>query len=657
VLSHKASRAQKARREREREAAERDRQLKIAALKRNPEFMAVAEELGYAEDEGALALAAAWHDPIERIRVYAAARAPRAEANNKPEPVSFDALPAPKPPAIEVTPVPQRPAWETQRAPTPPSRPAWETQAPRSPTPPAPAKAPWTPDSESVPPVPVPPVPRPKIVSPVRQATGEILPPAAMGDRLTKLIDQFNTQYAVVNEAGIAVIYEPTVDPVLNRKVLARITFENFKKFYQNYKITIQTPNGPLTKTAAEWWLNHALRRQYLGGVVFDPTGAERLGCRNLWSGFSVDPAKGDWSLMLAHIERVICGGDGKHFEYLLNWIARMFQQPNRPGEVAVVLRGKKGVGKGILFTWLCRAWGQHGLHISNAKHLVGNFNAHLRDAVFLFADEAFFAADKQHESVLKALITEPTLPIEGKYQNLVQVQNMLHVGMASNDDWVVPASADERRFFVRDVADNRIGDRPYFAAIFGQMEEGGLAAMIHDMLHREISRFEVRDVPDSAALADQKQHSLDTLDRWWSDCLSRGFIYRARFGATAFAAWPEFATTELLHSSYRQWCTENRISRPQNRVQLGKRMKAMYSPARPTPMEIIGEVESLTTAPADRIGDWLNRDTVIMAENKTGYFIETLDEARAAFTDQRGVTGEWGVNDWPTGRPGAKTG
>ena len=32
------------------------------------------------------------------------------------------------------------------------------------------------------------------------------------------------------------------------------------------------------------------------------------------------------------------------------------------------------------------------------------------------------------HESVLKALVTEPTLPIEGKYQNLVGVVNMLHI-------------------------------------------------------------------------------------------------------------------------------------------------------------------------------------------------------------------------------------
>ena len=54
------------------------------------------------------------------------------------------------------------------------------------------------------------------------------------------------------------------------------------------------------------------------------------------------------------------------------------------------------------------RILGQHALHISNSKHLVGNFNAHLRDCVLLFADEAFYAGDKAHVGVLNSLITEP---------------------------------------------------------------------------------------------------------------------------------------------------------------------------------------------------------------------------------------------------------
>jgi hypothetical protein len=329
---------------------------------------------------------------------------------------------------------------------------------------------------------------------------------AQAGQRpLDDLVARFNARYAVVNEAGKAIVYEQRLDAVLDRKVLVRIEFAALRKFYMNKRLTI-TRSKPVAKSEADWWLENENRREYLDGVVFDPTNRAPATYWNLWSGFAVEPQSGDWSLMQNHILEVICGRNNEYAEYVLNWLTRMFQQPNKAGEVALVLRGPKGSGKGLLGHWIRRAWGAHGIHITNAKHLIGNFNVHLRDCVFLFADEAFFAGDKQHEGVLKGLITEPTLPIEGKYQNVVTVINMLHILMASNSDWVIPVTHDERRYAIFDVSDHRVGQiADYFAPIATQMEGGGLAAMIHDMLNRNLDHFDVRSYPRTAALATQK--------------------------------------------------------------------------------------------------------------------------------------------------------
>ena len=80
------------------------------------------------------------------------------------------------------------------------------------------------------------------------------------------------------------------------------------------------------------------------------------------------------------------------------------------------MLRGKKGAGKGTLGQILIRLFHHHALPISNPLHLTGRFNGHLVDVVFLFVDEAFWAGDKAGEGVLKALVTEPTIPIEPKF-------------------------------------------------------------------------------------------------------------------------------------------------------------------------------------------------------------------------------------------------
>ena len=104
-------------------------------------------------------------------------------------------------------------------------------------------------------------------------------------------------------------------------------------------------------------------------------------------------------------------------------------------------------------------------------------------DALFLFLDEAFWAGDKQGEGTLKALITESTLMIEPKGVDSFQMPNRLKILMASNNDWVVPASADERRYFVLDVPDTRKGDKAYFSALAAAIEGDELAALLDYLL------------------------------------------------------------------------------------------------------------------------------------------------------------------------------
>ncbi len=449
-----------------------------------------------------------------------------------------------------------------------------------------------------------------------------------------RIVADFNKTFAVVNEGGKIWVMCRRADPALARLCLERISFADFRKMFANQFAGKQK--------AADLWLSHPDRNQFLGGVTFDPTESEPEGYLNLWKGFSVIPAPGDWSLMRAHILDVVCSANKEHNNYLLNWAARTVQHPENRGETAVVLRGDEGTGKGIFGRWMASLFGQHGMQITSPVHLVGRFNSHLRDCVLLFADEAFFAGDKQHESVLKGIITEPTLVIEGKGQNAVIAPNMLHVIMASNADWVVPASLGARRYFVLDVLDTKRGDIAYFSAIERQMQNGGAAAMLHDLLNRDLSGFEVRNVPQTDALARQKALSLDSLDRWWLSVLERGFVWRSRHGVAEFNEWMEFCSTELLNRSYLQWCGDNRVQRPMTRVQLGVRMTEIYQRNRPDRQEIIGEVETATKTAGDLSSSFIAEDLIVKADRPHGYSVNALDAARTQFTAIRGIGGEW---------------
>jgi hypothetical protein len=290
-------------------------------------------------------------------------------------------------------------------------------------------------------------------------------------------------------------------------------------------------------------------------------------------------------------------------------------------------------------------AFGHHGMQIFNPAQLVGRFNEHLRDCVLLFGDEAFYAGDKQHEGVLKGLITEPFLPIEGKYQRVVTVANMLHIILASNHDWVIPASVDERRFAVFDVADNRCGDIPYFAAIERQMNDGGLAAMLHELLARDITNFEARQVPQTEALKIQKTLSLTSLERWWLAVLSRGFLWKSRHGAKYFRNWHPFYTTELLNRSYLQWCQESRPFDRKSREELGRFMTTIYSPRRPRQgSHPVYELDSID-GEVIKTGKPLDQASIVCQDRPHGYRVGELEEARVRFTEICDVLTEWGLD------------
>lgn len=312
------------------------------------------------------------------------------------------------------------------------------------------------------------------------------------------------------------------------REVPMLLDFENFRNLHCNKFVTVTSADGKTTTTPlGKWWLSHRHRQEY-SGIIFKPNCEEVIdGKKNLWRGWGVEPKAGDWSLMKEHIRVVLAANDVQANRYIIRWLAWCVQHPDRRAEVSLVFKGGKGVGKGTLGNTMCHIFGQHGVHISDAKHLVG-FNAHLRDACFLFADEAYWPGDKSAEGNLKRLITEPSLLIEGKGKDAIMVPNMLHVMMASNEDWIIPAGESERRYVIYEVDPCHIQEEVWFDAIYRQMKNGGYSAMLQDLLNYDLGDWHPRKIGDrggNGAMLDQQRRSLDPFDSWWVELLESGTL------------------------------------------------------------------------------------------------------------------------------------
>jgi len=171
----------------------------------------------------------------------------------------------------------------------------------------------------------------------------------------------------------------------------------------------------------------------------------------------------------------------------------------------------------------MLRIFGPHGLPVTQPNHLVGGFSGHLQYCCFLFLDEAFWAGDVQAEGRLKSLITEDTITIEPKYFTPFQVPNLLHIMMSSNNDWVVPAGPHARRYAVFKVSDEHMNDFDYFSALRAELDNGGVEAMLYDLLRLDLGNWHPMQIYKTAALIEQKAHSLRGLDAWIETMLQEG--------------------------------------------------------------------------------------------------------------------------------------
>jgi hypothetical protein len=299
------------------------------------------------------------------------------------------------------------------------------------------------------------------------------------------------------------------------------LRFDDFRNLYLNRRIMV----GKRSVDVGSWWLEHPQRLQF-PGIVFKPGGQHIInGKLNLWRGWGVKPRRGDWGLMREHIFEVMAARDDDVDLYTINWMAWAVQHADEQPEAALVFLGERGTGRGTLGKALCKLFGQHALHISSPVHLTGRFNAHLRQVSFLFADEAYAPGDKSAEGTLKRMITEPTLDIEPKGRDVMTEPNRLHAMFASNEDWVVPAGAYERRYVVQRVADTHRQDGKWFGPIYEQLRTGGCEAMLFDLLERDLGDWHPRQIVRTAALADQQEQSLSPFDAWWFEMLQVGVV------------------------------------------------------------------------------------------------------------------------------------
>ena len=371
------------------------------------------------------------------------------------------------------------------------------------------------------------------------------------------VIDELNKKHFVTRVGGKTIVVNEDYDPAMERQSLSYSSPTDFKNFYSNRFVPVEDGYVPLGK----FWFNNPDRRQYKGLTFMPGESSPYQGNYNLWGGFSVDPIPSNsknpdnieaFSWFYDHIHQNIANGDDFTAAYVIGWMADLVQYPRKRLGVSLVLRSDaQGTGKGLFAKIFGHLFGNHYLHITNTRHMTGHFNAHLINCVLLFADEAFWAGDKQSEGTLKTLITDEFRVIEIKGKDAFQVRNFTRLLIASNKSWVVPTELLDRRFVILNVNQQRARDTEYFGKMMKQMESGGYEALLWFLINLKID-IDLRNcMPETDAMKDSKVYGMTPVQTFWHECLVEGEFETGN-------SWEEPHSKRILHESFKERSRKN---------------------------------------------------------------------------------------------------
>jgi Family of unknown function (DUF5906) len=397
-------------------------------------------------------------------------------------------------------------------------------------------------------------------------------------DAVISVLNETLTFLMINGKAAIAREQDDPLWPGTKKFELSKPGDLEYKFCNEQVKYGEASKSGKCRTVSAFYAWMHDARRREARRLWLDPQKPWGLdpvtGDLNIYQGFAIEPHKPDashsWDHLRDHLYEVIADGNDKHAEYILNWIAYCVQFPHLMPRVVVALLGGEGTGKGILWTMFLKIWGRHGKHLMRPSDLLGNFNDNLKDAIFVFADEAMFAGDRATANILKGMITEDTFTVEPKFVNKYVMPNYKKIVIASNEHWVVPADTDARRYAVFRVSERRKGQKAYFRRIINQMKNGGTQAMLYDLLDRKIGGFDPEVIPNTDELFEQKQLSWDPTTLWWFERLSEGVLKYDDLGkwtGRISRALVQCAVSAKTTSQYEQHALATKIGKSLNKL------------------------------------------------------------------------------------------
>jgi putative DNA primase/helicase len=374
----------------------------------------------------------------------------------------------------------------------------------------------------------------------------------------SKIKEEFEKSVAKI-ESSVKFVVEDDVDKTFKSLSRADLIIK-YEDFYPSDKFALFTKTP--VSFVRTWLLDDKKRKYRTMEFIFDVTKCPD-DVYNVFKGFEIANYSESYKneiteddnkllqIILDHI-KFLCDDESNEannmYEYVLNWIAHLFQKPTEKATTCLILKGYEGCGKGILFNMIRNMLGnQYGFTTANPMNdMFGNFNSSCANKLLINIDEIDSKQAKGIYEELKKFITDDTINYKQKFIDASEVANLSRVLITTNNDYNLMISESNRRFCLIECIHKK---KPTDDTI-DTLLNSKVAQMLfyRFLMKRNISDLKLESFPKSnlykKALENSARPILDFLDS---------------ISDTSFSIYKGMQSTTIssMYEMYKSWCRD----------------------------------------------------------------------------------------------------
>ena len=327
-------------------------------------------------------------------------------------------------------------------------------------------------------------------------------------------------------------------------------------------------------------WVRDENMRLYQDIDVYPIKGKCPENILNTWIGFNVESEIfNECQVNNNYIETfkkhilILCNNDVVQQEIVLQWVAHMFQYPDKKSFNPVFI-SIQGVGKGTFMKILRRLIGD-AMVIETAdplNQIFGKFNDRRKDAFLININECKKKDMLEVYSQVLEAIVDPIVNIHPKGGKPYEKKSFERFITFSNNEDPMPVQKEDRRNHIIECSSEKVGDMEYFANMNNLIDSDEFIYSIYNYLinlKNVPEKFNVAKFPKTEYHQILQESSRDYADLWLENFTKEEFDNPEKPTVVK-------KTSTEIYSNYRSFIKENNIKCERNCISFMKHLSCL---------------------------------------------------------------------------------